>query len=249
MLVILRIIFGGALWYMIMQVRENAQLHPDTGDLANAGYLAICVALGILNAIVWAPFVGARISEPITRTLTGGAFIDQKNRFLQLIRWFERRGCRRIALCLCFLEGVRQPWMPTAFILGFNNSKPGSWFEKIYAVEVFRFNSTQNCVLAYDALKRHGIDPRPHPNPEVELALRALEREVKLDPDKVALPPAPQVTSLHRNPRIRLFEMEIPSERTAPSPQTAPAAAEPKEATETVDADATIAPESLKQQL
>ena len=51
MLVILRIIFGGALWYMIMQVRENAQLHPDTGDLANAGYLAICVALGILNAL------------------------------------------------------------------------------------------------------------------------------------------------------------------------------------------------------
>jgi hypothetical protein len=100
MLVILRIIFGGALWYMIVQVRENAQLHPDTGDLANAGYLAICVALGILNAIVWAPFVGARISEPLTGALTAGAFIDQKNRLLQLIRWFERRGCWRIALCL-----------------------------------------------------------------------------------------------------------------------------------------------------
>jgi hypothetical protein len=72
---------------------------------------------------------------------------------------------------------------------------------------------------------------------------------VKLDPDKVALPPAPQITSLHRNPRIRLFEMEIPSERTASSPQTAPATAEPKDPTETVDADATIASESLKQQL
>ena len=249
MLVILRIIFGAALWYMIGQVRENAQLHPDTGDLANAGYLAICVALGLLNAIVWAPFVGARISEPITRTLTGGAFIDQKNRLLQLIRWFERRGCRRIALFLCFLEGVRQPWMPTAFIIGFNNSKPGSWFEKIYAIEVFRFNSTQNCVLAYDALKRHGIDPRPHPNPEVELALLALKRQVKLEPDKLALPPAPQITLLQRNPRIRLFEMEIPSERTAALAQTAPAAAESENPTATVNAGATIDPESLKQQL
>jgi hypothetical protein len=139
--------------------------------------------------------------------------------------------------------------MPTAFILGFNNSKPGSWFEKVYAREVFRFNSTQNCVLAYDALKRHGIDPRPHPNPEVELALRALEREAKLEPDKVPLPPAPQITSLRRNPRIRLFEMEIPSERSAAPAQTASAAAEPKDPTGTVDADATIAPESLKPQL
>jgi len=104
-------------------------------------------------------------------------------------------------------------------------------------------------VLAYDALKRHGIDPRPHPNPEVELALLALKRQIKLDPDKLVVPPAPQLTSLPRNPRIRLFEMEIPSERTASSPQTAPAAAEPKDPTETVDADATIAPRSLKQQL
>ena len=249
MLVILRIIFGGALWYIIVQVRENAQLHPNTGDLTNAGYLAICVALGLLNAIVWAPFVGARISEPITRTLTGGAFIDQKNRCLQLIRWFERRGCRRITLFLCFLEGVRQPWMPTAFIIGFNNSKPGSWFEKVYSVEVFRFNSTQNCVLAYDALKRHGINPRPHPNPEVELALLALERHVKREPDIVALPPAPQITSLQRNPRIRLFEMEIPSERTEALAQTAPAAAEAEDPRRTVDAGAAINPESLKQQL
>jgi hypothetical protein len=249
MLVILRIIFGGALWYMIMQVRENAQLHPDTGDLANAGYLAICVALGLLNAIVWAPFVGARISEPITGTLTAGAFIDQKNRLLQLIRWFERRGCRRIALCLCFLEGVRQPWMPTAFILGFNNSKPGSWFEKIYAVEVFRFNSTQNCVLAYDALRRHGINPRPHPNAEVELALLALERQVKLEPDKLTLPPAPQITSLQRNPRIRLFEMELPNERTEVVALTAPTAAEPEGPTAAVNAGAMPDSAALKQQL
>ncbi|MEO8426835.1 MAG: hypothetical protein ABI651_06960 [Verrucomicrobiota bacterium] len=249
MLVILRIIFGAALWYMIVEVRENAQLHPDTGDLANAGYLAICVTLGLLNAIVWAPFVGARISEPITRTLTGGAFIDHKNRFLQLIRWCERRGYRRIALFLCFLEGVRQPWMPTAFILGFNNSKPRSWFENIYAREVFRFNSTQNCVLAYDALKRHGINPRPHPNPEVELALLALERHVRLEPDKLVLPPAPQITSLQRNPRIRIFEMEIPSERTGPFAQSAPAATGPEDPRTTVIAEAAIDPESLKQQL
>jgi hypothetical protein len=249
MLVILRIIFGAALWYMIAQVRENAQLHPDTGDLANAGYLAICVALGLLNAIVWAPFVGARISEPITRTLTGGAFIDQKNRVLQLIRWVERRGYRRITLFLCFLEGVRQPWMPMAFIIGFNNSKPGSWFEKIYAVEVFRFNSTQNCVLAYDSLRLHGINPRPHPNPEVELALLALERQVKLDPDKLALPPAPQISSLQRNPRIRLFEMEIPGERTEVVAQTAPAAAEREGPTAAVNAGAMPDSASLKQQL
>ena len=226
MLAILRIIFGAALLYMMRQVRENSQLHPETGDLANAGYLALCVVLGIANAAVWAPFLGAKVSGPVTDLMTTGTYIDEKNRFLQLIRWLNNRGYRRVTLFLCFLEGVRRPWMPTAFVIGFQNSKPGTWFEKVYAREVFRFNNSQNCVLAYRALKRHGIKPRAHPNPEIDLVLLALQKPIRPEFPPMPLPPAPQAPPLPRNKRIQLFQIEEPGAKASGGHQTSP---EPKQ--------------------
>jgi hypothetical protein len=225
MLVILRVIFGAALVYLMLQVRENAHLHPDTGDLANAGYLALCVILGIANAVVWAPFLGAKVSGPVTDIMTSGTHIDEKNRVLQLIRWFNNRGYRRVTLFLCFLEGVRRPWMPTAFVIGLQKSKPGTWFEKVYAREVFRFNNSQNCALAYEALKRHGIKPGSHPNPEIDLALLALQKPIRPEFPPVPLPPAPQAMPLPRNKRIRLFQIEEPGPKATEGTQTNP---EPK---------------------
>ena len=66
--------------------------------------------------------------------------------------------------------------MPSAFVIGLKNARPGSWLEKVFAREVFRFHNTQHCIQAYLALKRHGIDPRPHPNQEINVALLSLDR-------------------------------------------------------------------------
>jgi hypothetical protein len=220
MLAILRIIFGAALVYMMRQVHENARLHPETGDLANAGYLALCVVLAVANAVVWAPFLGAKVSGPVTDLMTTGTHIDEKNHVLRLIRWFNNRGYRRVTLCLCFFEGIRRPWMPTAFVIGLQNSKSGTWFEKVYAREVFRFNNSQNCVLAYEALKRHGIKPGPHPNPEIDLALLALQKPIRPEFPPVPLPAAPLATPLPRNKRIRLFEIKEPGAETSEEAQT-----------------------------
>jgi hypothetical protein len=207
MLIVWRIVFGVALGYMVLEVRRNAQTHPDTGDLLNAGYLTICLGLGIANAIVWAPFFGARVSEPITSTLTDGAFIDSKNRLVQAIYWLQDHGWRRLALVACVLEGMRHPDMPAAFIVGLRNARTGSWLEKIFAKEVFRFNNIQNCVYAYRALKRHGIAPGAHPNPEVNLMVLSLERRPKAEPEPVPVPPAAPQPPLARDPRIQLFDV------------------------------------------
>jgi hypothetical protein len=212
MLVILRIVFGLGLLYAFYQVRENAQTNPETGDLTNALYLAVCVFMGILNAIVWAPYFGSKISEPLTGTLTTGAGFDPKNRWVRLILWCERRGYRRLALLVCFLEGVRHPLLPAAFVFGLRNAKPGTWWEKIYAREVFRFDNTQNSLQALAVLKRHGIDPGNHPRQEVNLVLRSLEKPVKPDPAKLDVPRVPQSMPLKRNPLIRLFDRETPVE-------------------------------------
>lgn len=208
MLFSLRIIFGAGFWYGIHLATENARLNPQTGDLANAFYLALCVVLGICNALVWAPVLGTALSNPITEVLTKSTYIDRKNNVLRLIYWLESHRCRRLTLLFCFLEGIRRPWMPGQFVIGLRNAKPGSWLEKVFAQAVFKFDNVQHCVVAYDALKRQGIDPGAHSKSEINLVLFSLEKSVKADPEKLPVPSAPPITHLKRNPRIQLFEMD-----------------------------------------
>ena len=90
--------------------------------------------------------------------------------------------------------------------MGMKNARPGSWFEKVFAREVFRFHNTQNCVQAYLALRRRGIDPRPHPNQEINIVLLSLERPQRPEAETIAVTPAVHPPPLKRNPNIRLFK-------------------------------------------
>jgi hypothetical protein len=221
MLILLRILFGAGLVYGFRKTVENAEAAPNTGDLTNAFYLAFSVIMSIANAVVWAPYLGEKLSDPLTSVLTKGNFADRKNQALRLIRRLDSRRYRRLTSFLCFLEGIRHPDWPTAFVIGLKNTRPGSWLEKVYAFEVFRFDNAQHCVDAYHALKRHGIDPRPHHNPEISMVLISLEHAVKADPKKVVVPPAPEPPPLKRDTRIRLFESSMPAaDHAAVSPAT-----------------------------
>ena len=207
MLFVLRIIFGAALVYEMTQGARSAPGAGEVGDMTGPFYLVVCVFLAILNAIVWAPYLGEKVSGPLTELMASGSpYRERINWAIRLVRWFEGRGYKRVAAVLCFWEGVRHPNSPTAFIIGLKNARPGSWLEKVYAREVFRFNNTQNCVSAYLALRRHGIDPRPHPNQEVNIMLLSLERPPRPEAEVVAVPPASAPPPLKRNPTIRLFK-------------------------------------------
>jgi hypothetical protein len=206
MLIALRILLGAALLYEMVEGAKTAPgVVREAGDLTGAFYLAVCVGLAILNAVVWAPFLGAKVSGPLTGVITESTYVERINWVLRLIRWLENRGWRRLVLGLCFLEGVRHPAAPTAFVTGLKHARPESWLEKVFAREVFRFNNTQNCVQAYLALKRHGIDPRPHPSQEVNIVLLSMERPPRPEAGIIAVPAASNTPALKRNPRIRLF--------------------------------------------
>jgi len=158
--------------------------------------------------------------------------VERPNYFLRLIRWLDNRGARSLTRWFCFIEGVRHPSQPSQFIIGLNNARPGSWLEKVYAREVFRFNHVQNCIQAYHTLRRHGIDPRPHGNPEVNIVLMSLEREVRPAPEALVLPKAENLAHPLRNPGIKLFEGAPPAEAAAapvkpPMPASSP---QPQEA-------------------
>jgi hypothetical protein len=230
MLVLLRILFGGALIYEIVQGVRSAPGATEAGDLTGAFYLAICVGLGILNAMVWAPYLGAKVSGPLTGMITESTYVERTNWVLRLIRWFDVRGFRRTTLLLCFLEGVRHPSAPAAYVTGLKNARTNSWLEKVFAREVFRYSNAQNCVQAYLTLRRHGIDPRPHPSQEVNIVLLSLERPPRPEAEIIAVPSAPKAAPLKRNLRIRLFKQKhedqeeaIVAHAEAPIPEPASA--------------------------
>jgi hypothetical protein len=137
--------------------------------------------------------------------MTNSNSAERRNWLMQFVRWLDKKN-RHPALVrwLCFIEGVRAPWLPTAFIMGLTHSRPGSWLEKVYAREVFKFNNAENCLKAFQALQRHGIDPRPHKSADVNMVLVSLDRSVAPDPERMPVPEAPPPAQPKRDPRIRI---------------------------------------------
>lgn len=169
--------------------------------------LGYSLAGSIFVAILWAPVVGEKLSGPLTATFNSDTSIPaDPNRLVRMIRWLQRRRWHRPALFLVFLEGIRHPSLPQPALLGLRSVKPGSFLEKCFAKEVFKYSNVQNCLVAYKILtERHGITPPLHHQPEVNLAISSLTRERPPDPVKYQLKTAAPVQRAARNPRIKLF--------------------------------------------
>lgn len=205
MLILFRVVFGLLFLHVVRLALDNAAQAPMTGDLANAAYLGIALLLAIANAAVWAPFFGARLADPITGTFTDGTYLESRNLLLQAIRLCRRKGWQNCALAIAVMEGVLHPERPAAFVAGLQSARPGSRWERIFALELWRFDNIQTCRRAFEILQQHGLDPRPHHNQEVNLTLLALDRPPAPEPKPLpitihALPPEPK-----RDHRIQLF--------------------------------------------
>ncbi len=205
MLILLRVVFGLLFLHVIRLALDNAAEAPLTGDLANAGYLGIALLLAIANAAVWAPLLGTKLAAPITGTFTEGTYQESRSLTLQTLRFCRRKGWHSCALGLAVLEGVLHPERPAAFIAGLQCARPGSRWERIFALELWRFDNIQTCRRAFKILQQHQVDPRPHHNQEVNLTLMALDRPPAPESKPLAItnhtpPPEPR-----RDHRIQLF--------------------------------------------
>ncbi|HAB18445.1 MAG TPA: hypothetical protein PLX89_16575 [Verrucomicrobiota bacterium] len=204
-LLVLRILLTGGFLYFLTLATTDASANLDQ-DVVNAGRFALAIVIGFAAALTWAPLLGESIAGPVTGLMTDGSVSEDNSWWIRLAKRWEARGWRRGTRWVCFLEGVRQPNLPAAFILGMHNSRPGSWLERAFAREVWRFNNIANCLEAHAILTlRHDEEPSLHPVPEVNLALWANLREPAGEPQIIPVPPAPPPPPLRRNSQIQLF--------------------------------------------
>jgi len=227
MIILLRILSLGAFGYLLWNGISTGSMQSSGVDLSPGAFLAVMLVLAIFTAIVWAPYIGAKMAAPLTYTLTDGSYLEERNYAIALIRWLQRHGHRRLVLLGCFLEGLNRPKQPLAFMIGMKSAAPGSWLEKVFAREVFRFDNARHCVEAHQVLRRQGIDPGFHARAEVNLLL--LAKDTPPAPDRLPreLPVAPPPPSLQRNQRIRLFDDELNTTPKEPVvTPSAPASAE-----------------------
>lgn len=208
MLALLRVVFGFALFSVFAKAIHAAGPgpFPTTEGTTDAGFVALAVIVGIANAVVWAPLVGRLISDPLTGAFTTGHPADYKNSVIQLVNKLAFRRWRRTALFFAFLEGIRHPDLPAAFILGFNQARPGTWLEAVFAKELWRFDNAENCLRAWRVWHARGVNLGIHRRPEVNLLVLSIQREKLPDPTPLNLATAPPVPPPQRNPKIRLFD-------------------------------------------
>jgi hypothetical protein len=205
MLSLFRIAFTGLFGWLLWRARHLASGNLEA-DVVNAGNFGLALVVGLAAAATWAPLLGELVAGPMTGPLTDGPAAQDHAGLLRLIRRCELRGWRRLTLLLCFVEGVRHPKLPAAFVIGMNQASPGSWLEKAFAREVFGFSNVANCLRAHDILKlRHDLDLGAHPQSEINRALLAHRRERRPDAPLLAVPPPTAPPPLRRRANIKLF--------------------------------------------
>jgi hypothetical protein len=204
----LRILFPAAFILCLLEGAEMSRSAANLWDVEGLFYALLALLMAMGAGMVWAPWIGEKIADPLTNMLTSGDTIEGDHPVTKLVNALLLRGWRRTALAVCFLETLRHEHAPTIAWIALQNSPPGSWLEREFAWTVYRHHNAAHCVAAHRILRRHGIKPGPHVDPMVMLFIQADEQQPKAAHPPVELPPAPAPPGLQRDPRIRLFELD-----------------------------------------
>ncbi|MCS1407261.1 MAG: hypothetical protein M2R45_00418 [Verrucomicrobia subdivision 3 bacterium] len=115
MLIILRIVITGTLIYVFREMHAHGAIANISGDLTQAFFMSIVLVLAILLAVVWVPFLGEKIADPLTGELISGSFANHRRWLPRLIRWAKTHRYRRLTLFCSILEGLNNPDFPMPF--------------------------------------------------------------------------------------------------------------------------------------
>ncbi len=185
MATLLRLLLTAGLIYGLVQVNQTPLAGAGAGGLSSTVWMGVTLALAVAAAAAWAPVVvGRLVSNPLTDPLSGGT--DSPEPRWRLIRWGHARGHGRLVRWLCFLAGVRRPWLPLPFVFGLINSTPGSRLEQLFAAELLRSKTAFEHDEARRLLLGLAGEGNPHRSPLVSRLLEALA--LNSPPSGIAVP-------------------------------------------------------------
>jgi hypothetical protein len=220
MLAIFRLIYtAGYIWLAATRLIE---LRGST-ILWGSWVLIELTVTGVVLAILWAPVIGERMSDPLTAQFTEDTGVVPSNRLTRWILACHAKRNHRAALALCLLEGLRKPHALHPLLLGIQSVKPGSRLERMFALEIYQHNHVAHCIRARDILlSRHHVRVPPHPDVGVERILRCLETKPQSPTQTVPLIPGVPPPIVQRNPNIQLFEPGASAAYAPPNPNPQP---------------------------
>ncbi len=170
---ILRLLLTAGLIYGVVQVNQTPLDGLGAGGLTGTFWMGLTLGLAVAAALAWAPVVvGRLVTNPLTDPLADGS--DPDHRPWRFIRWCHARRYQRAARWLCFVAGVRRPWLPTPFVFGLVNSAPGSLVERLFAAEVLRSKTAFDSGEARALLQTLAAEADPRRSPAVGRVLDAL---------------------------------------------------------------------------
>jgi hypothetical protein len=188
MLSLMRMLFTVGWWFCMFKAGDVARSAGN--DNLCLLYFIWALILSLPTSALWAPLIASMLCGSLAGIMGDDASIEPNYGLMSLIEWARERNCRSLVVLLCVIKAFLEPDLPSAFLLGMEYTKRGSWLERFFAEQIFRFDNTQNCVKAAEVLKRHGVNPGRHPNPEVNLLLSSASRKTAMPS---ASPPSPVV--------------------------------------------------------
>lgn len=194
---------------MIWAIHHAIQLSETTNmqraDFPEIGFsMAVLLVLGLLNAIVWTPYIGAKIADPISGMFTRSSFSWNRSKIYKYILKLESRNKYKTAAWVAYFYGFRRPNEPEIFYSGMRNAMPDSYLQKYFAQRVYHFLNARRCLEAYSILKSLGWEPARHREQSINRLIMVHFAEKKQELPKFQIPNIPPPSELVRNTNITL---------------------------------------------
>ncbi|MEW6160111.1 MAG: hypothetical protein AB1813_21990 [Verrucomicrobiota bacterium] len=207
MILFARIVLGMALVGFGWKLWRDGGLGFDRSSQVGLIYSGALILLLVLNFLVWKKDSSHPTPMPERSDLNEPSHIlpaRTHNRLVGRLHAWERLGWKRRVLWLSVIEILRHSDLPMGYLFAMRCARQGSWLERCLARRLFRFPHLQIVLEARAVLNRHGVDPGPHPDREVNRVLLSLNRTPSTTPAPVAVPQKTPSAPPKRNPQIKL---------------------------------------------
>lgn len=134
-------------------------------------YLLIALPLGLMLTASYSSVIGEWIGDAVWMRFSENPGYDHPHWLVYLTRWLERHECRFTLRWTCFFAVQILFFSEWAILYkrGLGAAREGTWLECYFARHLYQFSNALDSLKAAEVMVRHGIQPKAHPDAQVQL--------------------------------------------------------------------------------